>query len=141
MRTPLAAVRYASTHMSRRTVFGKGKCLYFVRSCYGVASKYATATIAYTHTKLRGKGDPPRGAICWWTGGSPTKNHPEGAGHVALANGDGTVYTTDWGPTRYFGDGRVRRVKLAVISQLDNARYPLRYRGWSRDINGVRVLR
>jgi hypothetical protein len=106
--------------------FQSGMCLKFVRTTYRVPSKYASAAIAWHKTRFRHSSTPPRGVPVWWTGGS------RGFGHVAISAGDGFVISTDTG-----GRGHVGRTSIAHIT---NA-WGQTYRGWTEDINGVRVYR
>lgn len=100
------------------------RCLVFVRSCFDVDSKYESAELAYYATEFK-RGDrstPPAGVPVWWTNG--------GAGHVALSAGNGFCYSTD-----ILREGKVDKVRIGFITE----RWGQHYRGWSEDINGVRV--
>jgi hypothetical protein len=101
-------------------------CLKFVRTTYNVPPQYATAAIAWSKTRFRHSSTPPAGVPVWWTGGS------RGFGHVAISAGGGFVISTDTG-----GRGRVGRTSIAHIT---NA-WGQTYRGWTEDINKVRVYR
>jgi hypothetical protein len=90
----------------------QGYCLQWVRSCFGLDARYYDAT--------RG----PRNVPVWWTGGS------SGHGHVALSVGDGYCVSTDAA-----GPGRNAKVRIGDLT----AGVGLNFRGWSEDINGVRV--
>jgi hypothetical protein len=105
--------------------FETGMCLRFVRTCYKVDSKYASAAIAWSKTRYRHSSVPPKGVPVWWTGGT------RGFGHVAISDGGGYVISTDTG-----GKGRVGRTSIRHIT---NA-WSQTYRGWTEDINGVRVF-
>jgi hypothetical protein len=59
----------------------------------------------------------------WWTGGT--------FGHVAISAGGGYVISTDW-PSA----GNVGRVSIATLTD----RWNKTYRGWSEDINEVKVF-
>lgn len=118
------AIRSATSALSlakRTRTYATRMCLKFVRTRYGVGSRYKNAAIAWAHTKRRHGGTPPKGVPVWWTGG---------AGHVAISAGSGYCISTDW-PSR----GRVGLVKISTLTR----RWGKRYRGWSEDINGVRV--
>jgi hypothetical protein len=104
--------------------FPTGICLKFVRTCYNVQPKYATAAIAWSKTKYRHRSTPPKGVPVWWTGGS------RGFGHIAISDGGGYVISTDTG-----GKGRVGRTSIANITRA----WGQTYRGWTEDINGIRV--
>lgn len=119
-RSVKAALGWARSHRS----FDSGMCLRFVRMCYNVPAKERSAAIAWSKTKYRHKSTPPRGVPVWWTGGS------RGFGHVAISDGDGYVISTDCG-----GKGRVGRTSITHITRT----WGQSYRGWTEDINGVRV--
>jgi hypothetical protein len=104
--------------------FHTGMCLKFVRTCYNVQPKYATAAIAWRKTRYRHRSTPPKGVPVWWTGGS------RGFGHIAISDGGGYVISTDTG-----GKGRVGRTSIKHITRA----WGQTYRGWTEDINGVRV--
>ncbi|HEX2361407.1 MAG TPA: hypothetical protein VHI11_04980 [Jiangellaceae bacterium] len=89
-------------------------------------SRYGTAAIAWSKTKYRHSSIPPKGVPVWWTGGS------RGFGHVAISAGGGYVISTDSG-----GRGRVGRTSIRHITKA----WGQQYRGWTEDINGVRVYR
>jgi hypothetical protein len=101
-------------------------CLKFVRTSYNVPPQYATAAIAWSKTKYRHSSIPPKGVPVWWTGGS------RGFGHVAISAGGGYVISTDSG-----GRGRVGRTSIRHITRA----WGQTYRGWTEDINRVRVYR
>jgi hypothetical protein len=121
-RSVLSALDWARGQRS----FPTGMCLKFVRTCYNVPPQYATAAIAWSKTKYRHGGTPPKGVPVWWTGGS------RGFGHVAISAGGGFVISTDSG-----GRGRVGRTSIAHITRA----WGQTYRGWTEDINKVRVYR
>lgn len=131
MRDPADAVAYAHDLDASDSSEWFNKCLYFVRTCYAVAGKYASATDAYNHTTKRGTGSPLFGALHWWTGGG------SGFGHVTIDCGGGYCYSSDFGPNGYVGDGRIRKVLVSSISLHDPK---LTYKGWSRDLNDVTVV-
>lgn len=67
----------------------------------------------------------PRGAFCWWLGGSVHD------GHVAISVGNGLCWTVD-----FHRDGRWDLAPIESIAQ----QWPsLRFVGWSEDIDGVRI--
>jgi hypothetical protein len=119
-RSVTSALAWASSQRS----FPTGMCLKFVRTCYKVPPQYATAAIAWSKTKYRHGGTPPKGVPVWWTGGS------RGFGHVAISAGGGFVISSDTG-----GRGRVGRTSIAHITKA----WGQTYRGWTEDINKVRV--
>jgi hypothetical protein len=127
MRTPQQAVAWGKAHPEG----WPGLCLTFVRSAYDVEPQgYDTAAEGWTDTKKRGTGVAPFGALVWWTGGS------KGAGHIAISLGGGRCLSTDFGPTRYMGDGKVRDIPIENVARQSSCVY----RGWSRDYGGILVL-
>lgn len=68
------------------------------------------------------------GAFAWWVGGS------EGDGHVVLIDAWPYVFSTDFAQAGYVGDGRVRRIHYAQVSDSVPS---LKFVGFSRDINDV----
>jgi hypothetical protein len=113
------------------TGFASGFCLRFVRTMLGVGPKFETATRAFNATKHRHTTTPPAGVPVWWDKGRTTAKFPEGLGHVALSLGGGKIRSTDW-PSR-------GKVGTTTIAKLNATWTKQRYRGWSEDINGVRV--
>jgi hypothetical protein len=123
MRTADQAIDYART----TTTLYHDQCLGFVRAAYALpALGYPDASTAWDGTLHRGTGTAPRGALLWWTGGS------EGHGHVAISNGDGHCYSTDFGAAGYVGDGRIRLIPIENVAKQSSCVY----RGWSRDYGG-----
>ncbi len=98
-----------------------GLCLKFVRTCFDVPAKYATARDARTHaTAFHATSDPmtiPAGVPVFL-----------GDNHVALAVGNGNMRTTN---------SATNRVSTVTIASWVRAGHALR--GWSEDLNGVRV--
>lgn len=133
----VAAARNQSAHGPR---FGDGECKQRVRELYNVPSDGAqTASIAWTRTDHKhtaaavgGLDHIPRGALVWWTGGTPLRNYPAGAGHVALSAGGGWCWSTDIRRTGYFDK--------VLISSIARTWPRLRWAGWSEDIDGVRCI-
>lgn len=112
---------------------GAGTCLKTVRIDYGITKTIPDATASwhsvpskYQHTWY----NAPYGTPVFWTGGST------GAGHVAIADGLGNVYSTDFGSNGYIGDGKTRLIPTGAVSAHDKA---LKYAGWSEFLNGTRV--
>lgn len=107
-----------------------GLCLKFVRTQFGLVGRYPSAYSAWlgaggakgvnTHTLLR----PPANVPVFWSGG------PHGYGHVAIADGQGRVWSTD-----ILRKGKVDLVPLATI----HAKWGLKYLGWTETLNGIRV--
>lgn len=116
----------------------KNLCASLVRQAYGISasawgSTQRTAAGAWARVARNdrhGWFNPPVGVPCYWTGGS------SGAGHVAFSDGLGNVWTNDFGPNGYVGDGQVRLVPLSSITAHDAA---LKYVGWGQTYLGVRV--
>lgn len=116
----------------------KNKCAGLVRTAYGISASAwgKTATNAAASWGRVARKDrhswynAPAGVPVYWTGGS------SGAGHVAIADGLGNVWSNDFGPNGYVGDGKVRLVPIASIVKHDKA---LKYVGWGETYLGVRV--
>jgi hypothetical protein len=95
----------------------------FVRQSLDVPAKYGTAEKAYFKTTKRHTSwPPPPGVPVWWTNGR--------YGHVAISAGDGYCYSSD-----YKRHGKIDKVLISSITK----GWGQRYRGWSEDINDVRV--
>lgn len=122
------AVAFAKARAAAGLQYAEGNCLGFVRDAYGSPGTGGDATHAFLATSQRGS--DAFGALAWWTGGSA------GHGHVAVSLGDGTVYSTDFGPDRYYGDGRVRLIALGQVSKQSNPAAPLVFQGFSLDLDG-----
>jgi hypothetical protein len=103
-----------------------GWCLVFVRRCFNVGPKYGSAEKAYFRTDFKHGtgGTPPLGVPIWWTNG--------GDGHVAISTGDGSCFSTD-----IKRHGKVDKVAISFITR----KWGQTYRGWSEDVNGVRIWR
>lgn len=133
-----AAVKYVKGQMTSGASGWKDLCAALVRNAYGIsdsawgnltrtaAGAFHAVPSAQVHTWY----NAPVGTAVCWTGGST------GAGHVAVADGLGNVYTNDFGPHGYIGDGRVRLVPISAISQHDPA---LKYAGWIELYLGTRI--
>jgi hypothetical protein len=127
-----AALSAASADANNGVIIGVGECLVFVRSVFGLSSSYPTAADAWNAIPSPEQittGTPPAGVPVYWTGGE------SGDGHVALSAGDGNVYSTDFGPNGYVGDGRVRETTIDVINEDKD----LHYAGWSPNIGTISV--
>ena len=103
-----------------------GWCLVFVRRCFNVGALYGSAEKGYYGTDFMhsATGTPPLGVPVWWTNG--------GDGHVVISAGQGYCYSTD-----IKRHGQVDKVAISYITR----HWGQHYRGWSEDINGVRVWR
>lgn len=102
-------------------------CLKFVRTVLQVPAKAPRAIDAWHAVPdghQHGWYNPPAGVPVFWSGGS------SGAGHVALADGHGHVYSSD-----ILRDGKVDLVPIATI----HAKWGLTYLGWTESLNGVLV--
>lgn len=126
------SVQQAAAMANNGVLFGVGTCLAFVRSVLGFATDPVTASDGAAPTAADawnqvpqaerfGDANPPAGVPVYWLGGS------QGDGHVALSAGNGQVYSTDFGPNGYVGDGRVHLTSIAII----NGDSSLHYQGWS----------
>lgn len=126
MRTGAEAAGWARSQADRSIYWGPGVCLKFARNAYPVDAYNPTAARAWyaAHFKHGTTSTPPTGVPVWWTGGS------HGAGHVAPSDGYGYCLSTD-----ILRSGRVNRVPISLIAHA----WGLTYRGWTEDINGVRV--
>ena len=120
----LANVKQESLHP---TLEGTGFCLRDVRKQYGIDAGSPTAIAAWnaagnknTHTWY----DAPAGVPVFWSGGST------GAGHIAIADGLGNVWSTD-----IRREGKFDLVPLAEIHN----KWGLKYLGWTNTLNGVLV--
>lgn len=132
------AIEFAKAEVAHQRFSWKRRCASLVRHEYGLpmtawgdaatnaASAFHLVPSKFVHTWYTA----PAGCPVYWTGGS------SGAGHVALADGHGNVYSNDFGPDGYIGDGRVRLVPQAAISAHDKA---LKFVGWGEFYLGVRV--
>jgi len=103
-----------------------GWCLVFVRRCFNVGALYGSAEKGYKGADFRhgSSSTPPLGVPVWWTNG--------GDGHVAISIGQGYCYSTD-----IKRHGQVDKVAISYITR----KWGHQYRGWSEDINGVRIWR
>jgi hypothetical protein len=102
-------------------------CLNFVRSMYGLAGKYARAIDqwnAVPDALRHSYYTAPVGVPVCWSGGST------GAGHIALSDGNGYVFSTD-----ISGAGTVSRVHISEIQ----AKWGETYLGWIETCEDVRV--
>ncbi|GMA26217.1 hypothetical protein GCM10025864_39760 [Luteimicrobium album] len=120
-RTPAQAIAWAKT---QHTGWNR-LCLAFVRTAYGVASKYGRAVDAWNAAQHKHKtSDPkaiPAGVPVFMQGKNP-------AGHVAISLGGGQCYTTD------DTVGGPRELPIATL-----VRVGYKLLGWTEDLNGVRV--
>lgn len=104
-----------------------GYCLQWSRERAAIGSKYPDATTAWKNTKAQrhpGDTNPPRGAMCYWTGGS------KGYGHIAVSLGGGKIRSSDAG-----GSGRPATVDLTWPATY----WGLPYAGWADNVNDVNI--
>lgn len=114
------AHQYSSTNY----YFGYGQCLKFSRSCAEAPGGVYDADAAWANADFKhASGFAPRGTFVFWRGGEH--------GHVAVSEGDGWVWTTDY--RRY---GKVDLVRQGDIT----ANWNMSVRGWTEDINGVHPI-
>lgn len=137
-----ATVAQALAHCARQSAhgprFGVNECKIQCRTAYQVPSDgSATAAIAWSRTKFKhpipdNSADIPDGALLWWTGGTPTKSHPAGAGHVTVKTPGVQCWSTDFKRSGFFD--------LVDVLAISRKWTKLKLVGWSEDIDGVRVL-
>lgn len=121
----LAAVKQESLHPTLPDT--TGQCLHDVRTMYGIEVGSPTAIDAYKTAGGKNQHtwyDAPAGVPVFWSGGST------GAGHIAISDGLGNVWSTD-----IRRDGRFDLVPLAEIHN----KWNLKYVGWTNTLNGVLV--
>lgn len=127
-RTGEEAIAIARHQSENGPEFGVGLCLQRTRICYGIGPVYADAAKAWAGAQhkhpTRTVAEIPRGVPVWWTGGR------NGHGHVAIATGDGSCWSTDYERPGWFD-----RVPIEAITR----EWALTFQGWTEDLNGVRV--
>lgn len=103
-----------------------GYCLQWSRERAAIGALFPDASTAWAHAFNRHKGDrnPPRGAMCYWTGGS------NGYGHIAVSLGGGKIRSTDSG-----GKGKPATVALSWPETY----WGLPYAGWADNVNDVEI--
>ena len=135
-RTGQAALDWAANQINHPLRDWEGWCLVFARMSFGVDSKYGYAAEGWQNAQSKHGGDlmPPAAVPVWWTGGSRRcgPDNRQGCGHVVVSAGNGFCYSTD-----FERRGEVNRVKIQDINMVWTN---LTYRGWSEDINGVRIF-
>lgn len=112
----MLTVSQALAKASSTTRWAVGMCDQFVANMYGFsASGYPTAQDNWLASKDKHPGDfnAPAGALMFWSGG---------AGHVALSDGKGGIYSTD-----ISGNGTVSHVPATEITQ----KWGKPYLGWA----------
>lgn len=107
-----------------------GMCDNFVANMYGLTASGYTTAISHWNSipsqyKHPGDGNPPAGALVFWSGGS------NGFGHVAISDGKGYIYSTDMPHS-----GNVGHVPLSQISN----QWGLKYQGWAEPYFGGQVV-
>jgi hypothetical protein len=114
----------AVANANRYTSYDVGMCLKWVRGpCWEVGSFYGSAIDAWNGAAHKHPGDrnPPKGAPCFYRGGS--------YGHIVIANG---------GPIRSTDCQSSGRVSDAALSWPETA-WGDDYLGWTEDLNGVNL--
>ncbi len=108
------------------TVNPEGYCLVWSRELAGIPAKYGSAASAWRAADRRHRRDktPPRGAMCFWTGGS------RGYGHIAPSLGKGKIRSSDAG-----GAGRPATVPLDWVEE----NWGLVYEGWADNVNDIQI--
>jgi hypothetical protein len=131
IRTGQSAVDFAQGQVTRPTPPPGvddwfNRCLIFVRTCFRVAALAPNAESGYKQAQFKHGtgGTPPLGVPVWWTNG--------GDGHVAISTGDGNCYSTD-----IKRHGGIDKVAISFITR----KWGADYRGWTEDVNGVRIYR
>ncbi len=121
-----AAVDFAAAQAANATRDWTGICLIFTRMCFNVGPANPDAHAGHRAAKFKhgSAGTPPLGVPVWWSGG----RH----GHVAISTGDGNCFSSD-----IKRKGKVDKVPISLITR----RWGMLYKGWSEDINGVRIWR
>jgi hypothetical protein len=121
-----AAVDFAAAQANNATRDWTGICLIFVRMCFNVGPAAPDAAAGYQAAKFKHGtgGTPPLGVPLWWTGAPH--------GHVAISTGDGNCFSSD-----ILRTGKVDKVPISKITR----QWGKAYKGWSEDINGVRIWR
>lgn len=104
------------------TVGKAGYCLVYVRSVFGVASRYATAAIAWANAVYKHTDALPNVAVPVWF-------KWETDGHVAVFVPGKGIYSTTAQGDKVFPDVE------SLAKYIGGT-----YLGWSEDINGVRVV-
>ena len=117
----VASVLEALARCALTRSWAVGMCGQFCAAMYGYgASGYRDALTQWRQTppgiRHPGATDAPPGALVFWGGGSA------GHGHVAIADGTGSVFSIDIG-----GAGTVTRVSTGTIT----SRWGLPYLGWT----------
>ena len=120
-----AAMKQSATGIPHH---GSGECLMAVRECYGFPAVEDDAIGSWSSSAHKHRvSDPnriPRGVPVYWSGGS------KGHGHIAIANGDGTCWSTDIKRIGFFD-----RVPITQIHD----HWGLTLLGWSEEVNGFLV--
>lgn len=130
--SPEAAIRSCEQQSAHGPRFRPYYCKRECREAYGITQSHSDdAAEAWAEAKHKHPTDDPmaapRGALLFWTGGS------HGYGHVAIAAGNGMMWSTDIKRLGYFD--------LAPITDVRRKWGPsLTFVGWTEDMDGVRVL-
>jgi hypothetical protein len=125
VRTAEEAVRAAKSLVNNALVIHPGWCDHYCAQFYGLPySGYASASTHFLDTPSEyrhGFGEPPLGALCYWSGGN------EGKGHIALSAGNGWIVTTDFPKNGYIGE--VPRQQIAEYWRVTYQGYTDAYYG------------
>lgn len=126
VRKGTAAVQFAKDQVSDPSQDWTAFCLKFVRRCFNVGPNFASAEAGWHGAEFKHStsSTPPLGVPVWWTNGR--------FGHVVISAGDGWCYTND-----FLRTGKIDKVKITAITR----GWGHHYRGWSEDVNLVRVWR
>lgn len=131
MNPPRQALIIATHYEQSEHRFPEGFCLGANRTYFAAPYRYGTARDNWLATPRRYRHSGysvPAGYPMSWLGGH------SGFGHIAISCGGEFCLSTDFGPNGYIGDGRVRKVAIARIHQIDP---PLIYQGWANWLEGV----
>lgn len=101
-----------------------GWCLKYCRIQYDIPAKYATAYLSAIHADPQPTA-PPAGSALYWRNPSWQRST---AGHIAIADGQGNCWTTDYRRTGRFD---------LVDADLIRSGWGLEYMGWSWTVNDV----
>lgn len=123
----LSSFGQALSNAAATKSWAPGMCDNFVANMFGLQnSGYTTAAVHWNSIPSQyqhpGDGNPPAGALVFWGGG---------AGHVAISDGNGYVYSTDQ-PSQ----GNVGHVPLSAITQ----GWGKPYLGWADPYFGGQVV-
>jgi hypothetical protein len=123
VRNAQQAVEWARQQHTIPTGGWSGWCLRFSRNAWQLPALYPDAITAWRQTPTQHRhtwsSRPPAGAVVYWEGGAH--------GHIAISDGTGYVYTTDY-PRKDF----VGHVRIGTIEQA----WGMTPLGWCDYLNG-----